>query len=67
MVKLVNTRDLKSLARIGLRVRFPLLALNTNTVKFVWVEKVSKVTGLTRRQIYKVVNSTNLINYVYRK
>jgi hypothetical protein len=35
--------------------------------KFGWVEKVSKVTGLTRRQIYKVVNSTDLINYVYRR
>ena len=35
--------------------------------KFGWVEKVSKVTGLTRRQIYKAVNSTDLINYVYRK
>ena len=35
--------------------------------KFGWVEKVSKVTGLTRRQIYKTVNSTDLINYVYRR
>lgn len=35
--------------------------------KFGWVEKVSKATGLTRRQIYKVVNSTDLINYVYRR
>lgn len=35
--------------------------------KFGWVEKVSKTTGLTRRQIYKVVNSTDLINYVYRR
>ena len=35
--------------------------------KFGWVEKVSKVTGLTRRQIYKIVNSTDLINYVYRR
>lgn len=35
--------------------------------KFGWVEKVSKITGLTRRQIYKVVNSTDLINYVYRR
>ena len=35
--------------------------------KFGWVEKVSKVTGLTRRQIYKAVNSTDLINYVYRR
>ena len=35
--------------------------------KFGWVENVSKVTGLTRRQIYKVVNSTDLINYVYRR
>lgn len=35
--------------------------------KFGWVEKVSKVTGLSRRQIYKVVNSTDLINYVYRR
>lgn len=35
--------------------------------KFGWIEKVSKATGLTRRQIYKVVNSTDLINYVYRR
>lgn len=35
--------------------------------KFGWVEKVSKVTGLSRRQIYKVVNSTDLINFVYRR
>ena len=35
--------------------------------KFGWVEKVSKVTGLTRRQIYKIVNLTDLINYVYRR
>lgn len=35
--------------------------------KFGWVEKVSKVTGLTRRQIYKTVNATDLINYVYRR
>lgn len=35
--------------------------------RFGWVEKVSKVTGLTRRQIYKVVNSTDLINYVYKR
>lgn len=35
--------------------------------KFGWVEKVSKVTGLTRRQIYKTVNSTDLIDYVYRR
>lgn len=35
--------------------------------KFGWVEKVAKATGLTRRQIYKVVNSTDLINYVYRR
>lgn len=35
--------------------------------KFGWIEKVSKVTGLTRRQIYKIVNSTDLINYVYRR
>lgn len=35
--------------------------------KFGWVERVSKVTGLTRRQIYKIVNSTDLLNYVYRR
>ena len=35
--------------------------------KFGWVEKVSKVTNLTRRQIYRVVNSTDLIDYVYRR
>lgn len=35
--------------------------------KFGWIEKVSKVTSLTRRQIYKIVNSTDLINYVYRR
>jgi very-short-patch-repair endonuclease len=35
--------------------------------KFGWIEKVSKITGLTRRQIYKIVNSTDLINYVYRR
>lgn len=35
--------------------------------KFGWVEKVSKFTGLTRRQIYKVVNSTDLLNCVYRR
>jgi hypothetical protein len=35
--------------------------------KFGWVENVSKATGLTRRQIYKIVNSTDLINYVYRR
>ena len=35
--------------------------------KYGCVEKISKVTGLTRRQIYKVVNSTDLINYVYRR
>lgn len=35
--------------------------------KFGWVEKVSKVTGLTRRQIYKIVNSTDLLNCVYRR
>lgn len=38
-----------------------------NLTKFGWVEKVSKITGLTRRQIYKIVNSTDLINYVYRR
>ena len=35
--------------------------------KFGWVEQVSKITGLTRRQIYKVVSSTDLINFVYRR
>lgn len=35
--------------------------------KFGWVEKVSKVTGLARGQIYKTVNATDLINYVYRR
>lgn len=35
--------------------------------KFGWIEKVSKATGLTRRQIYKIVNSTDLLNYVYRR
>lgn len=35
--------------------------------KFGWVKKVSRVTGLTRRQIYKIVNLTDLKDYVYRR
>lgn len=35
--------------------------------KFGWVEKVSKITGLTRRQIYRIVNKTDLINLVFRR
>lgn len=44
-----------------------ILNSGVDLTKFGWVKKVSKVTSLTRRQIYKIVNSTDLINYVYRR
>jgi len=44
-----------------------ILSSGVDLSKFGWVEKVSNATGLTRRQIYKIVNSTDLINYVYRR
>lgn len=43
------------------------LILNTNVdlTKFGWVNKVSKITGLTRRQIARIVKLTELKNFVF--
>lgn len=35
--------------------------------KFGWIEKVANKTGLTRRQIYRLVNKTELKEIVYRR
>lgn len=35
--------------------------------KYGWIEKVSQITNLTRRQIYKIVNETDLIDIVFRR
>ena len=45
------------------------LILNSNVdlTKFGWVNKVEKITGLTRRQIYVTVNRTDLKNIVFRR
>lgn len=47
--------------------KFQILNSDVDLTKYGWIKKVEYKTGLTRRQIYKLVNKTNLKEIVFRR